>query len=273
MEEAKEHKTLPFMRSYSQNFEDVMLRRALQDIRCGFYIDVGAFDPLMDSVTNWFYGEGWSGINIEPNPEMLATLQVARTRDVNLGCAIGQGVRQHRVLGGGRNRPFLVREANLACRPGRLGDACDQRPGADTGCGDHPPCCWSNDRLPQDRCRRGRGTNLSRRQARLQSALASLSWKRSSRSRCFPTGQRGSPPCSPRDMASFTLRRSEQVLPAGGRPRADHAFLSPPLAALIRSRLPTSRRKLAKPTSLGAWWRCLRRCRLITRRYRQLKKR
>jgi hypothetical protein len=52
--------------SYAQNFEDVMLWRALKGLKKGFYIDVGAHDPEVDSVTKAFYDRGWCGINIEP---------------------------------------------------------------------------------------------------------------------------------------------------------------------------------------------------------------
>jgi len=52
--------------SYAQNMEDVMLYRALKNIHQGFYIDVGAGDPTIDSVAKAFYDMGWSGINIEP---------------------------------------------------------------------------------------------------------------------------------------------------------------------------------------------------------------
>ena len=41
--------------SYSQNFEDAMLWRALSEVKGGFYIDVGAWDPDRDSVTLAFY--------------------------------------------------------------------------------------------------------------------------------------------------------------------------------------------------------------------------
>ena len=34
--------------SSAQNFEDVMLYRALGDVETGFYIDVGAQDPIID---------------------------------------------------------------------------------------------------------------------------------------------------------------------------------------------------------------------------------
>jgi hypothetical protein len=37
--------------SYAQNFEDVMLWRAFRDVEQGFYVDLGAQDPLVDSVS------------------------------------------------------------------------------------------------------------------------------------------------------------------------------------------------------------------------------
>jgi FkbM family methyltransferase len=75
--------------SYAQNFEDVMLWRALGHVKNGFYIDVGANDPLVESVTKIFYEAGWSGINIEPLSSHFADLQRDRPRDVNLCCAAG----------------------------------------------------------------------------------------------------------------------------------------------------------------------------------------
>lgn len=75
--------------SYAQNFEDVMLWRALKNIEVGFYIDVGANDPTIDSVTKAFYERGWYGINVEPIPSHHADLAEARPRDINLQCAAG----------------------------------------------------------------------------------------------------------------------------------------------------------------------------------------
>jgi FkbM family methyltransferase len=77
------------MISYAQNFEDVMLWRALKHIEHGFYIDVGAAWPVQDSVTKYFYDKGWRGINIEPNPELFQLLQQERLRDINLQVALG----------------------------------------------------------------------------------------------------------------------------------------------------------------------------------------
>jgi FkbM family methyltransferase len=79
---------MPFI-SYAQNLEDVMLWRALKHIEKGFYIDVGAWSPDLDSVTRAFYERGWRGINVEPNSKFHAQLQAHRTRDINLRIAIG----------------------------------------------------------------------------------------------------------------------------------------------------------------------------------------
>jgi FkbM family methyltransferase len=74
--------------SYAQNFEDVMLWRALQQVENGFYVDIGANDPVVDSVTKWFYDQGWSGINIEPITHWFDRLSQDRPRDTNLQLAI-----------------------------------------------------------------------------------------------------------------------------------------------------------------------------------------
>jgi len=77
------------MLSYAQNGEDVLLDRVLQK-KSGFYIDVGAFHPIVDSVTKHFSAIGWRGINIEPNREFVALLQEDRPDDVNLCLAAGR---------------------------------------------------------------------------------------------------------------------------------------------------------------------------------------
>jgi FkbM family methyltransferase len=74
--------------SYAQNFEDVMLARCFPGSR-GFYVDVGANDPDIDSVTRAFYERGWSGINIEPLAENFVRLKRRRARDLNLRIAAG----------------------------------------------------------------------------------------------------------------------------------------------------------------------------------------
>jgi FkbM family methyltransferase len=75
--------------SCAQNFEDVMLWSALSHVENGFYIDVGANDPAVDSVTKAFYERGWHGINIEPLTSYHADLAENRPRDINFQCAAG----------------------------------------------------------------------------------------------------------------------------------------------------------------------------------------
>lgn len=76
------------MISYAQNFEDVILNRVFKAQEGGFYIDVGAWDDTIDSVTKHFYEKNWSGINIEPLPMHHANLEAKRPRDINLNIAI-----------------------------------------------------------------------------------------------------------------------------------------------------------------------------------------
>jgi FkbM family methyltransferase len=75
--------------SYAQNFEDVLLWRALGHIKNGFYIDVGANDPVDHSVTKAFYDAGWHGVNIEPLPSFHQAFLAQRPRDINLAIAAG----------------------------------------------------------------------------------------------------------------------------------------------------------------------------------------
>lgn len=64
--------------SYAQNFEDVILWRALEDVTPGFYIDVGAQHPVVDSVSKAFYEQGWRGIHVEPTLEHASLLRADR---------------------------------------------------------------------------------------------------------------------------------------------------------------------------------------------------
>ncbi|MEW5992848.1 MAG: FkbM family methyltransferase [Candidatus Zixiibacteriota bacterium] len=76
--------------SYAQNYEDVMLWRVLKGVEQGFYIDIGANDPDIDSVTKAFYERGWSGLNVEPLDVHYQDFLEKRTRDLNLKIAVGE---------------------------------------------------------------------------------------------------------------------------------------------------------------------------------------
>jgi len=75
--------------SYAQNLEDVLIWRALSDVGAGFYIDVGANSPLIDSVSLAFYERGWNGVNIEPSLMYHEQLRKQRPRDLNIHAALG----------------------------------------------------------------------------------------------------------------------------------------------------------------------------------------
>ena len=88
--------TLSFI-SFAQNLEDVMLWRALMGVERGFYIDVGAGSPEVDSVTRAFYDRGWQGVNVEPHPELFRQLVSARPRDTNLRVALADRVAERTI--------------------------------------------------------------------------------------------------------------------------------------------------------------------------------
>ena len=76
--------------SYAQNFEDVMLWRALKHVENGFYIDIGAHDPVIDSVSKAFYDNGWRGVHIEPLPGYCDALRKQRPDEEVLQAAVAQ---------------------------------------------------------------------------------------------------------------------------------------------------------------------------------------
>lgn len=78
------------IQSYSQEAEDVILKRLFEGQKTGFYIDVGAHHPSRYSNTNLFYKMGWSGINIDAMPGSMALFKRFRPRDINLEIAVAK---------------------------------------------------------------------------------------------------------------------------------------------------------------------------------------
>jgi FkbM family methyltransferase len=76
--------------SYAQNFEDVMLWRALGHIPNGFYIDVGAQHPVLDSVSKAFYEHGWRGVHVEATHQFCSMLREARPDELVLEVAVSE---------------------------------------------------------------------------------------------------------------------------------------------------------------------------------------
>jgi FkbM family methyltransferase len=75
--------------SYAQNGEDVRLWRALGGVEEGFYVEVGGWDPEIDSVSRAFYEKGWSGIVVEPVHEYAEGFRTSRPRDQVVECLAG----------------------------------------------------------------------------------------------------------------------------------------------------------------------------------------
>lgn len=121
---------VPPIISYAQNFEDVMLWRALGHVKNGFYIDVGAQDPVVDSVSLAFYEHGWRGVHIEPAHHYAALLRQHRPEETVLETAVGAEagiIRFYEIPDSGistadqgiaekhRERGFNIVEINVPC--------------------------------------------------------------------------------------------------------------------------------------------------------------
>lgn len=92
-------------RCYSQEGEDLILKRLFEGKQVGFYVDVGAHHPRRFSNTCLLYRNGWNGINIEPNPDAIAVFEKERPKDIN----IQAGVSEHE----GILRYFLLNDPAL----------------------------------------------------------------------------------------------------------------------------------------------------------------
>jgi len=78
--------------TYAQNREDIIINAFFDNKADGFYVDVGANHPTIDSVTKLFYSKGWRGINVEPNQELLRLLIADRPEDINVGVGVGSEI-------------------------------------------------------------------------------------------------------------------------------------------------------------------------------------
>lgn len=98
--------------SFSQEGEDLLLRRIFENKKYGFYIDIGAHHPQRFSNTYIFYQKGWRGINIEPNPEMHELFLKIRRKDINIRTGVSEKPDQLKY--------YMFHEAALNTFDGRL---------------------------------------------------------------------------------------------------------------------------------------------------------
>ncbi len=107
-----------------------MLWRALKHVERGFYIDIGAQDPRIDSVSLLFYEQGWRGMHVEPTPYYAEALRRGRPDETVLQAAVGRestALRFYEIPGTGistadekiveqhRARGFQDREVVVPC--------------------------------------------------------------------------------------------------------------------------------------------------------------
>ena len=78
--------------SFSQYGEDLVIEEIVNQlgIKRGFYVDVGAFDPVIGSNTLLLFKSEWSGINIDVEEEKIRRFRRGRPRDWNVVCGVSK---------------------------------------------------------------------------------------------------------------------------------------------------------------------------------------
>lgn len=76
-------------RFFGQNGEDYLLCHFFGFKKDGFFLDIGAHDGVALSNTKSFEEQGWTGICVEPIPQVFAACREARKRVVNAACVGG----------------------------------------------------------------------------------------------------------------------------------------------------------------------------------------
>lgn len=77
-----------FSVSFSQGGEDLALWHLIGN-PSGRYLDIGAHHPDRISNTRLLYDKGWSGVNVEANPNLVPALKKKRKRDVVISACVG----------------------------------------------------------------------------------------------------------------------------------------------------------------------------------------
>ncbi|MCU0334653.1 MAG: FkbM family methyltransferase [Chitinophagaceae bacterium] len=79
-----------FRKSYAQHGEDLLVEHLLRvlQVERPFFIDVGAHHPYLLSNTYLLYEQGARGVNVEPDPSLIAAFRQYRPLDTNLPCGV-----------------------------------------------------------------------------------------------------------------------------------------------------------------------------------------
>lgn len=80
--------------SFSQEGEDLILKRIFNNQKNGLYVDIGAHHPQRFSNTYLFYLQGWRGINIDAMPGSMEPFSQLRPEDINIEAAISDSLEE-----------------------------------------------------------------------------------------------------------------------------------------------------------------------------------
>jgi FkbM family methyltransferase len=113
-----------YKKSYAQCGEDLIMRHifnALQ-ITTPTYLDIGAHHPSYLNNTKVFYDEGARGVNIEPDPSLIAAFHKRRPRDLNLNVGVGgcSGTLPFYIMSTQTLNTFSEVEAKAVSREGKV---------------------------------------------------------------------------------------------------------------------------------------------------------
>ena len=75
-------------KTYSFEFEDIYIIKYFRNVKKGFYVDIGAYNPIRGSNTYLLYRKGWSGINIDADENSIKMFNILRRKDHNFNYAI-----------------------------------------------------------------------------------------------------------------------------------------------------------------------------------------
>lgn len=87
--------------SYAQSYEDLEIEKIFNDKNDGRYLEIGGYHPTRLSNTYRFYKKGWTGVIIEPNPEVKNIFNKIRPKDKLLSFGIsddGTKLKYYRFL-------------------------------------------------------------------------------------------------------------------------------------------------------------------------------
>jgi len=80
--------------SFSQEGEDIILERFIENRHSGFYVDIGAHHPKRFSNTYRLYLRGWRGLNVDATPGSMSRFNRVRPRDINVEAAVSAGAKE-----------------------------------------------------------------------------------------------------------------------------------------------------------------------------------